>query len=162
MSEGKLADRQIGLALSGGGTRAMAFHAGVLRYLAEAGIFPNRTHISSVSGGSLLTGLVFKLGDWHWPAGNEYSARIFPEIRRTMIETDLGGYALSRLLLPANWPYLLSRANMVGRAIERLWGVDARLVDLPPRPVWSVKATTSETGMRFRFNETWTADDELA
>jgi NTE family protein len=38
MIGGALAGRQVGLALSGGGTRAMAFHAGVLRYLAEAGI----------------------------------------------------------------------------------------------------------------------------
>jgi len=161
MTGGSLAGRQVGLALSGGGTRAMAFHAGVLRYLAEAGMLACINHISSVSGGSLLTGLIFKLSDWRWPAGEDYTARVFPEIRRLMTETDLGAYALRHLMSPRNWRYLLSRANMVAEAIESLWSIEARLVDLPATPVWSVNATTSETGRRFRFKETGVGDYEL-
>ena len=161
MTGDALAAREVGLALSGGGTRAMAFHAGVLRFLAEAGILGRIGHISSVSGGSLLTGLIFKLSGWDWPPGKDYSARVFPEIRRIMTETDLGAYALRRLVLPTNWQYVFSRANMVSKAIEHLWAVDARLVDLPATPVWSVNATTSETGRRFRFKETGVGDYEL-
>ena len=58
---------QIGLALSGGGVRAMAFHCGVLQWLAERGRLGDISHISSVSGGSLFTGLVFRFGNWEWP-----------------------------------------------------------------------------------------------
>ncbi|MEF9672493.1 patatin-like phospholipase family protein [Pseudomonas sp. PCH446] len=44
------------LALSGGGVRAMAFHLGVLKYLAEQQALERLTQISTVSGGSLLVG----------------------------------------------------------------------------------------------------------
>ncbi len=161
MTGDALAAREVGLALSGGGTRAMAYHAGVLRLLAEADVLSRISHISSVSGGSLLTGLIFKLSDWGWPDGKSYSTRVFPEIRRIMTETDLATHALRGLMLPANWKYLLSRANMVAQAIENLWSIKSRLVDLPKRPVWSVNATTSETGRRFRFKETGVGDYEV-
>jgi NTE family protein len=74
---------------------------------------------------------------------------------------DLGLYALRRLIRPTNWRYMLSRANVVADAIERLWSIDARLADLPDRPVWSVNATTSETGRRFRFKQTVVGDYQL-
>ncbi|MCA8930952.1 MAG: patatin-like phospholipase family protein, partial [Rhodospirillaceae bacterium] len=44
-------DAMIGLALSGGGSRAALFAAAVLEQLAEAGLALQITHISSVSGG---------------------------------------------------------------------------------------------------------------
>ena len=48
----------IGLCLSGGGYRAMLYHVGVLRRLNEAGWLPTLTRISSVSGGSIVAGLL--------------------------------------------------------------------------------------------------------
>jgi len=45
---------RIGLALSGGGFRATLFHLGMIRFLREANILPKVTHITSVSGGSIL------------------------------------------------------------------------------------------------------------
>lgn len=50
----------IGLAHSGGGVRAAAFHPGVLQYLAEQCLLEQVTRISSVSGGSLFAGLVWR------------------------------------------------------------------------------------------------------
>lgn len=47
----------IALALSGGGSRAMAFHLGCLRALRDAGLLDRITVISSVSGGSVLAAL---------------------------------------------------------------------------------------------------------
>jgi predicted acylesterase/phospholipase RssA len=47
-------DEPLGLALSGGGFRATLFHLGVVRALAEAGLLSRVTHITSVSGGSVL------------------------------------------------------------------------------------------------------------
>lgn len=46
----------VGLALSGGGFRAMLFHLGVLWRLNEMGWLPKLNGISSVSGGALLAG----------------------------------------------------------------------------------------------------------
>lgn len=47
----------IGLALSGGGSRAMAFHLGCLRALQDRGILEKTGVISSVSGGSVLAAM---------------------------------------------------------------------------------------------------------
>ncbi len=45
---------QLGLALSGGGFRGTFYHLGVIRFLRDAGILQNVTHVTSVSGGSIL------------------------------------------------------------------------------------------------------------
>src|SRR3954470_14658412 len=45
---------KIGLALSGGGLRGSLYHLGVVRFLRDAGILRDITHITSVSGGSIL------------------------------------------------------------------------------------------------------------
>lgn len=48
----------VGLALSGGGYRAMLFHAGALWRLNELGWLPKLTTVSSVSGGSIAAGIL--------------------------------------------------------------------------------------------------------
>ena len=48
----------LGLCLSGGGYRAMLFHAGALRRLNEAGLLEKLDMVSSVSGGSIAAGLL--------------------------------------------------------------------------------------------------------
>src|SRR6476661_6053335 len=45
---------KIGLALSGGGFRATLYHLGLLRFLRDAGVLSQVTHITSVSGGSIF------------------------------------------------------------------------------------------------------------
>src|SRR4051812_32800005 len=45
---------KIGLALSGGGFRGTLYHLGVIRFLRDAGILSSISHITSVSGGSIL------------------------------------------------------------------------------------------------------------
>ena len=47
--------KKIGLALSGGGYRAAAYHVGTLRALHKLGILNKVDVISSVSGGSITT-----------------------------------------------------------------------------------------------------------
>ena len=46
--------RRLGLALSGGGFRATLYHLGVVRFLRDAKLLDSITHITSVSGGSVL------------------------------------------------------------------------------------------------------------
>lgn len=48
-------NKKIGLALSGGGYRAAAYHIGTLRALDRLGILDNIDVISSVSGGSITS-----------------------------------------------------------------------------------------------------------
>ena len=152
---------QIGLALSGGGIRAMAFHSGVLHWLAEAGQLNKVAHISSVSGGSLLIGLILRLSNWRWPFSEEYKTLVLPQLREFLTTKDLAFQAMLRLLRPTSWNYLLSRANILARAIETTWGIDAHLADLPEVPIWSINGTTAETGRRFRFKRTAVGDYEI-
>jgi len=54
----------IGIALSGGGFRAMLFHAGALARMNELGLLSKAKRISSVSGGSIISGyLAMKWAD---------------------------------------------------------------------------------------------------
>ena len=48
----------IALCLSGGGYRAMLFHAGCLWRLNQLGLLGKLNRISSVSGGSIIAGLL--------------------------------------------------------------------------------------------------------
>lgn len=50
-------EQKIGLALSGGGARAMAFHLGCMRALHDRGILTRVSVLSSVSGGSVIGAL---------------------------------------------------------------------------------------------------------
>src|SRR5260221_8603019 len=47
-------NRKIGLALSGGGSRAIAFHLGCLKALNELGLLDRVNVISTISGGSVI------------------------------------------------------------------------------------------------------------
>ena len=46
--------KKFGLAFSGDGFRASLYHLGLVRFLRDAGILSQVTHITSVSGGSIL------------------------------------------------------------------------------------------------------------
>ncbi|MDD5409810.1 MAG: patatin-like phospholipase family protein [Methylobacter sp.] len=152
---------KIGLALSGGGVRAMVFHAGVLKWLAEQNKLEYITDISTVSGGSLFTGLVFRISGWKWPSSQEYLTTVLPEIRQLLTKNNLQKHATLLLICPCNWRYLFSRANVLAMAIEELWDVRATLQEVPNLPVWSANGTTAETGRRFRFKKGKCGDYEL-
>lgn len=153
--------KRIGIALSGGGVRAAAFHAGVLLWLAEKGQLETIRHISSVSGGSLFAGLVFHVSDYAWPSSEAYVSRVFPAIRNVLTSNSLQVNALLRLLNPLNWRFFLSRANILAQSIRHLWGVTGSLSNLPAHPVWSINGTTAENGRRFRFKDKRLGDYEI-
>jgi len=153
---------KVAIALSGGGVRAMAFHAGVLRYLAEQGKLEAVSDISTVSGGSLLVGLIFARSGMGWPSSTRYLECVLPLVRRTLTNYDLQTAAMARLLLwPPNWRFIFSRANVFAQTISSAWKIRQRLSDLPPYPTWSINGTTAETGKRFRFKESGFGDYEI-
>lgn len=154
--------QRLGLALSGGGVRAMIFHAGVLRWLAQQQQLEQVSDISSVSGGTLITGLVHRLNGWRWPDSRTYLHTVLPKLRELLTTVCLQSRARALLLhRPDNWRYLFARANVLAMAIDRHWGVDITLDQLAPSPGWSINGTTAETGRRFRFKEGRCGDYEL-
>ncbi|WP_284077274.1 patatin-like phospholipase family protein [Herbaspirillum aquaticum] len=162
MAESTTGKRRIGVALSGGGVRAAAFHAGVMHYLAERERLEDVMHISSVSGGSLFAGIVFCVSGYCWPSSKVYLTEVFPRIREIFTTHSLQRAALCHLILnPFNWRFLLSRANVLAQAIKSSWGVHGDLSAIGNSPTWSINCTTAETGRRFRFKLMTMGDYEL-
>ena len=123
---------RIGIALSGGGSRAMAFHLGCLRTLDRMGILRRAAVLSTVSGGSVI-GAMYAVHDGDF-AGFEEKVRavlasglLRPSLR-TAFATSEGLRALSCLgVQGAAW--LLSLPT---RAVGRVIGSRAEPVG-PPR-----------------------------
>jgi NTE family protein len=141
----------IALALSGGGIRAMAFHLGVLRLLAERGFLEDVHRISTVSGGSLLVGLMLQENNLCWPSSEGFLLKIYPKLREKFAARSLQWGAARQLLQPWNLRFILSRANLLASALRKEWNVSGKLADLPLAPEWSINGTTAENGKRFRF-----------
>lgn len=129
----------------------MAFHAGVLQFLAEHSAMERVEKISSVSGGSLLVGLLLQLHGMRWPTSREYVSSVLQKLEETLTNKDLQRDAIHAALRPSNWRFALSRANVLASAIGNTWGIAASLEDVPATPEWSINATTAETGKRARF-----------
>lgn len=153
--------KPIALALSGGGVRAMVFHLGVLRLLAERQALERVHRISTVSGGSLLVGLMFQEVGLKWPSSNQFISAVYPSLRKKLCERSLQWGAARQLLRPWNWRYLLSRANLLALALQREWGITTILGDVPSIPEWSINGTTAENGKRFRFKNDTIGDYSL-
>src|SRR5436305_6046076 len=78
-------DPGIALCLSGGGYRAMLFHLGALWRLNEWGYLPKLARISSVSGGSIMAGVLglkwSKLAFDATGVGQNFDAEVVQPIR---------------------------------------------------------------------------------
>ncbi|HFZ8993188.1 TPA: patatin-like phospholipase family protein [Citrobacter freundii] len=153
--------KEIDLALSGGGIRAMVFHLGVLRFLAEQQKMEHIRRISCVSGGSLITGLIVKEAGMRWPDSSTFLQTIYPALQHKLCNRSLITDMLRQLIRPENYRYLLSRANILGKALEKEWGITEKLADLPRVPEISFEGTTAENGKRFRFKRDSMGDYDI-
>jgi NTE family protein len=129
----------------------MVFHLGVLRYLAERDALEHVHRLSTVSGGSLLVGLILQESNYEWPSSKSFISDVYPTLRRKLCARSLQWGAVRQLLMPWNWRYLLSRSNLLGLALEKEWGVVRKVSALPISPELSINGTTAENGKRFRF-----------
>ena len=112
-------DAQIGLALSGGGSRAMAFHLGCLRALHDLNLLNQIKVVSTVSGGSVIGGLLVVNSD-PFP---EFELRVRSHLSRgfvqpmiiKLITTTEGLKALTcgLLLLLVNFPLMIIRFTII-------------------------------------------------
>ena len=143
---------QIGLALSGGGARATAFHFGVLARIAEDDLLESVSMISSVSGGSLAAGLIFQTNGGVWPTSEQYKNQIMPELRGTLTTSTLQWSAAWRsIVLP--WRLLRGRAHVLAHVLKTQWGIKDSLRQLPESPRWIINATCFESGKNWRFSK---------
>jgi NTE family protein len=148
----------IALCLSGGGFRAALFHAGALRRLNELGVLSQVRTVSSVSGGSITSGLLATV----WPR-LEHEGHRFTNLD-TLLEQPLRAFCgrniRNRPLLwgrldPRNWPRLLSSSfsatDLLAAEYERLLG-RVRLRDLPEHPRFIFCAANLQTGVSFELS----------
>ena len=141
---------KIGLALSGGGVRAAVFHLGVLARLAADGLLEQVTFISTVSGGSIVIGLVYGLGGNRWPDSMSYLASIVPAARVRLTTTSIQRVAaLETIRRP--WLLVQGRAKVIADALQIEWGIVGQLKNVPREPRWVINATTYESGKNWRF-----------
>ena len=103
---------RIGIVLSGGGFRAAVFHLGVLARLAADGLLEKITIICTVSGGSLITGLIYSLSGNRWPDDNFFMEKVFPRTRDYMTTVNIQRDSLFRLLTRP-WYIFQGRARLV-------------------------------------------------
>ena len=155
---GPLEDK-LALCLSGGGYRAMMFHLGVLWYLNDAGYLPKLDRVSSVSGGSITTGLLamkwnqlektFDANGRSQQFGNLIVVPI-----RTMASTTIdAGSILSGIFLPGQ-----SIGDRIIRAYRKTLFGEATLQTFPDRPKFFLTATNVQTGALFRFSKKYLSD----
>ena len=148
-------NKKIGLALSGGGYRAAVFHLGVLSYMAKNGLLENVSHISTVSGGSIVMGLVYRLNGFKFPTSEEYLTRVHSQAiaffkEHSLLEDNMKLAAAKSST--SNGLFTLNK-KLLGRFKSKTWGLDKDMQELDDKPIWTINATTGETGKSWRFSK---------
>jgi NTE family protein len=155
-AEDRAAEPGLGLCLSGGGYRAMIFHAGVLWRLYEAGLLLKLNRISSVSGGSITAGILAL--KWKMLSGNlahfdeEFLKEIVAPLRALASTTIDAPGIIFGLLLPGRV------SDRITAAYEKhLFGA-ATLQDLPDSPRFVINATNVQSAALWRFSKSYMGD----
>ena len=147
----------IALCLSGGGYRAMLFHAGALWRLNEGGYLPRLERVSSVSGGSITAGVLAlawpKLAFDEGGVAQRFQAEVVEPLRAMAGRTiDVPAIALG-LLLPGT-----TIGDRIASAYRKHLFGPATLQDLPDRPRFVFNATNVQSGVLWRFAKPYMRD----
>jgi NTE family protein len=141
---------KVGLALSGGGYRAMLFHLGALYRLNELGQLGRLEAVSSVSGGSfaaaILAGAWPRLDFADGRAINFETEVAQPIERLSRRHLDIPIVALGML------PFV-NPANVLAFVLDRLQFHGLRLDQLPDSPLFVFNATHLATGAAWYFSK---------
>ena len=154
-------DFKFGVALSGGGVRAIVFHAGVLQYLAKLRLFESIKVISTVSGGSILVGLIYSLNGGRWPTSEEYLQTVFPKIKGIICNVSLARYWAEHLANPFYWKYLTKRSKVLAIALEEQWKITGNMNEIPTEPKWYITSTAAKNGEKWTFCQDYMGSEYL-
>lgn len=153
---GRAPDDGIALCLSGGGYRAMLFHAGVLWRLHETGLLAGLARISSVSGGSIAAAVLAlawrDLGFDPARTAEEFAPRVVAPLRALAGHTLDSHAVIGGILLPG------SIGEHIAAAYDRHLFRGATLQDLPEAPRFVINATSVQTGALWRFSRPYMGD----
>lgn len=179
--------RRFGLALSGGGYRAAAFHLGTLKKLHELELLSRIEVISTISGGS-ITGAAYCLHEGSFEEFHDsmaealhrhnvisYALRSWAFVRSVLLV--LAFLALSGFLLFTRWAplallllaglfyfvlrfqfRLLPVSQEIEKAYDTFFYQGRTLQQLPEKPVLAIGSSNLQTGRPFTFSRDSMAD----
>ena len=150
----------IGLCLSGGGYRAMLFHTGTLWRLNELGILRKLNRVSSVSGGSIVAGVLgHQWMNLTWnettDAAENFVELVVARVRALARKTIDRGAIIGGSLLPGS-----ISSRVVRQYRKRLFGEDT-LQALPEDgdgPRFVINALNVQSGALWRFMRPYMRD----
>jgi predicted acylesterase/phospholipase RssA len=152
--------KKLGLALSGGGFRATLFHLGLVRFLRDAGVLSQVSHITSVSGGSIFAAHLLLNWDRYNGSTNDFDAAAAELI--AFARLDIRNRVIRRfpLMLPVRClrrlaglsNRQLSRTGLLEYHYEKHLYGDTNLFELPEKPQLHILATNLSEGCLCSFN----------
>jgi NTE family protein len=154
--DGERLEDLTGFCLSGGGYRAMLFHAGAIFRMNELGLLRKLDRVSSVSGGSMTAAALavaypkLKYDDKD-RVTNLTETFLQPILDQANDSIDVGSAFAG--LNPFS-----SAAAEAARSYDQNLTHGALLSDLPQRPVFVFNATSLMTGVTMRFRREYVAD----
>jgi NTE family protein len=150
-------EQGVALCLSGGGGRAMLFHAGALLRLNELGLLAQLDRVSSVSGGSITAGaLAVAWADLDFDDARRATnlTTLVVDPLRALARQRVDVAAFLRGLLPGTSP-----ARELARVLDHALYHGARLADLPDDPPRFVfNAANLASGVLWRFSKPYMRD----
>jgi NTE family protein len=152
---GEKLEEGVALCLSGGGYRAMLFHAGSLWRLNEAGWLSRLDRVSSVSGGSIAAGqlaVAWPELDFSSGPAPQFVDRVVAPLRRLAGETiDFPGI-FRGIVTPG------SVGEKVAASYKKHLFGDRTLQDLPDEPRFVINATNLQSAVLWRFAKPYMRD----
>ena len=142
--------QRIGLAFSGGGVRAAAFHLGVLEKLFELNILSKLDVLSTVSGGS-ITGAFYMINKDDF---SEFKDKMIYNLQKSIELRIIFNW---RILLAIINPYY-SRTNVKASVYDRLYFRKKKFSDLIKQPQIIINATNITTGKNWKFSQKYMGD----
>lgn len=131
----------IALSLSGGGSRAIAFHLGCLRALNDRGVLQKISVVSAVSGGSVIAGLYAYWND----SFEDFHERVLGLLRRGL------NRAIARRLLSVKVLPRVVATNLISRPLNTI----AKCIGYePPLRRWGSRADALQEALQDIFGTT--------
>ena len=138
----------IALALSGGGFRATLSALGVMRFLADAGLLSDVRAVSSVSGGSIASGMLAKT--WSQLEAEDFEPAAFNNLVLFPIVEKVSTGNLQRSVLLNTWRSIGPRSlsDVMSTKLDEWFYDGVKLDEIPPTP----GSEDTHSGIRFIFN----------
>jgi predicted acylesterase/phospholipase RssA len=152
--------KNIGLALSGGGFRATLYHLGLIRFLRDAKILPQVTHITSVSGGSIMAAHLVLNWDSYTGSPKEFDQAAAQLLEFTRLDVRNRIMRRFPLAFPLRWSRRvlglsnrkLTRTGLLEHLYEKHLYGDKSLFELPECPQLHILTTNVSEGCLCSFN----------